>query len=92
MIFLDCSGVSFGPQLDEKHLFQWAREIDCFIRWQQDILVARSRRISQAALRELIAIFWRYCIPMQQLAKFQNNFNEYWFTSPTIYWYKKVFG
>ena len=27
MIYLDCSGVHFGSQLDEKHLFAWATEI-----------------------------------------------------------------
>jgi hypothetical protein len=92
MIFLDCSGMSFGSQLDEKHLFQWARKIDCFVRWQQDTLVVRSRRISQVALRDLIALFWRYGIPMQQLAQFQNSANEIWFTSLTKYWHKKVFS
>ena len=84
--------MSFGPQLDEKHLFQWASEIDCFVRWQQDTLVVWSRRISEAALRDLIALFWRYGIPMQQLAQFQNSANENWFTSSTAYWHKKVFS
>ncbi len=48
MVYLDCSGVRFGSQLDEKHLFEWAREISCVIRWEQDTLVVRSRRISEA--------------------------------------------
>ena len=92
MIFLDCANVHFGYQLDEKHLYGWASEIDCFVRWQQDTLVVRSRRISEMALRDLIALFWRYRIPIQQLSQFQNSVNESWFTSPTNYWHKKVFS
>jgi hypothetical protein len=32
MIYLDCSGVHFGSQLDEKHLFEWAMEISGVLR------------------------------------------------------------
>lgn len=89
MVYLDCSGVRFGSQLDEKHLFDWAREISCVIRWEQDTLVVRSRRISEAALRDLLALFWRYNIPMGQLAQFQNSTNEAWFAAPTCIGTKK---
>ena len=92
MIYLNCSGVRFGSQLDEKHLFVWAREISCVVGWEQDTLVVRSRRVSETDLRELIALFWRYNIPIEQLAHFCNSANEAWFTSPKTYWHKKVFG
>ena len=92
MVYLDCSGVSFGSQLDEKHLFHWAAEIDCFVRWEQDTLVVKSRRISEEALRDVIALFWRYNIPMQQLAQLQSAVNEAWFAAPIMYWHKKVFS
>jgi hypothetical protein len=92
MIYLNCSGVRFGSQLDEKHLFEWAREISCVIGWEQDTLVIQSRRVSEAALRDLLALFWRYNIPMEQLAQFRNSNNEAWFASPKMYWHKKVFG
>jgi len=92
MIYLNCSGIRFGSQLDEKHLFEWAREISCVVRWEQDTLVVRSRRVSESALRDLLALFWRYNIPMEQLAQFQNSANEAWFTAPKMYWHKKVFG
>lgn len=92
MVYLDCSGITFGSQLDEKHLFVWAREISCVVGWEQDTLVIKSRRISQDNLRDLIALFWRYNIPMGQLAQFRNSANEAWFTAPEMYWHKKVFG
>jgi hypothetical protein len=92
MVRLNCSGVMFGSQLDEKHLFSWALEIPCVLRWEQDQLVVRSRRVSKADLRDLIALLWRYNVPMQQLAQFRNGTNEGWFAAPGAYWHKRVFG
>jgi hypothetical protein len=92
MVYLDCSGIRFGSQLDEKHLFEWGREISGVVRWEQDTLVVRSRRISEEALRDLLSLFSRYNIPMKQLAQFRNPENEEWFTAQHIYWHKKVFG
>ena len=91
MVRLDCSGVWFGSQLDEKHLFHWAAEIPGFIRWEQDTLVVKSR-LSQASLRDLLALFSRYEIPMQQLAQFESSVNRSWFTAPHMYWHGRVFG
>jgi hypothetical protein len=91
MIYLDCSGVHFGSQLDEKHLFEWAMEIDGVLRWEQDTLVVRTN-LSQASLRDLLALFSRYQIPMAQLAQFRTVRNEVWFTAPETYWHARVFG
>lgn len=92
MIRLNCSGIRFGSQLDEKHLFEWASEIPCFLRWEQDTLVIKSRNISRAALYDLIALFWRYQIPMKQLAQFENQRNSKWFRNNGMYWYERIFG
>jgi hypothetical protein len=92
MVRLDCSNVRFGSQLDEKHLFLWASEIAGFVRWEQDTLVMRSRRLSERALRDLLALFWRYQIPMQQLAQFESERNALWFRAPHMYWHRRVFG
>jgi len=92
MVRLDCSGITFGSQLDEKHLFEWALEISCVVRWEQDTLIVRSARISESALRDLLALFSRYNIPMAQLAQFQSNVNKGWFAQPNTYWHKRVFG
>lgn len=92
MIYLDCSGIYYGSPLDETHLFKWAQEIPCFVRWDGDTLVVRSRRISRASLRELLALFSRYDIPMAQLAQFKSSKNAVWFAAPNKYWHKEVFG
>ena len=91
MVHLDCSHVRFGSQLDEKHLFEWAMEIVGFVRWQQQTLVVRSH-LSEASLRDLLALFSRYEIPMGQLAQFLNSRNKRWFGAPNTYWHKRVFG
>lgn len=91
MINLDCSGTEFGSQLDEKHLFEWAVEIPGVLRWEQDTLVVRAS-LSQASLRDVIALFSRYQIPMAQLAQFRTKKNEMWFAAPGMYWHGRVFG
>lgn len=92
MVRLDCSGVTFGSTLDERHLFEWAKQIPGVLRWEQDTLVVKSLNLSQASLRDLIALFSRYQIPMMQLAQFRNPRNEAWFASPKMYWHTQVFG
>lgn len=91
MVRLDCSGIRFGSQLDEKHLFLWGSELAGFVRWERDTLVMRSTRISDAALRDVLAFFWRYQIPMQQLAQFESERNTFWFRAPHAYWHRLVF-
>jgi hypothetical protein len=91
MVYLDCSGVRFGSQLDEKHLFEWAMEIPGVLRWEQDRLVVKSLSLSQASLRDLLALFSRYQIPMKQLAQFRNTRNEGWFADSQMYWHRRVF-
>lgn len=92
MVRLDCSRVTFGSQLDERHLFEWAMQISGVIRWEKDTLVVKSLNLSQASLRELLALFIRYHIPMKQLAQFRNARNEEWFSAPQMYWHAHVFG
>jgi len=91
MVRLSCAGARFGSNLDEKHLFTWAEEILCFDRWDGDTLVLRSKEISDADLRDLLALFSRYQIPMQQLAQFKTDANRHWFTAPSTYWFSEVF-
>ena len=89
---LDCSGILFGSPLDEKHLFEWAMEIPCVVRWDGDTLVVKSIRLSREDLCDLIALFHRYGVPMRQLAQFSNAGNRAWFEAPHSFWHPAVFG
>jgi hypothetical protein len=86
----------YGSQGDERAFFEWIERIPCIERfWGSGpalYLQVPRRRISDACLRELLALFRRYDIDMSQLAQFENASNRRWFRNPAAYWYKAVFG
>jgi hypothetical protein len=88
-----------GPyysQGDERAFFEWANRIPCIRKveglGQELHLHVRGRRVSETCLRELIALFYRYQVPMKQLAQFENSSNQKWFRNPSAFWYRPVFG
>jgi hypothetical protein len=96
MIELECQKVKFYSSLDETSFFSWANAIpavtDVIGRGSSIIIRIRTKRISDNSLRELLALFHRYDILMEQLAQFRRARNESWFASPVAYWYKSVFS
>jgi hypothetical protein len=80
---------------DERAFHEWLSRITCV----QEVegsgdelrLHIRGRRISSTCLRELIALFRRYGVPMHQLAQFENASNRSWFRNPVKVWYREVF-
>ena len=88
-----------GPYLspgDERAFFEWLKRIPCVREVRGSgpelRLRVRGRRVSSACLRELIALFHRYDVPMQQLAQFESPSNRKWFKNPSAAWYGSVFG
>lgn len=73
-------------------MFNWGTQIPDVKEWDRDTLVVRSEIISDESLRELIALFNRYGVPMGQLKVFLNKGNESWFKDPIKYWHAKVFA
>ena len=92
MVRIDFAGTDFGSQLDEDHMFKWGLEISGAVRWERDTLLLRSKHLSSSALRDLIALLWRYRVPMQQLAVFLTPRNRSWFADSQMYWHAKVFA
>jgi hypothetical protein len=96
VITLTCRRVTFYSPGDETAFFEWLARITSIVRaeGQGDAILLRlsSRRISEHNLRELIALFRRYRIPMPQLAQFENKSNRAWFRSSKAFWYSAVFG
>jgi hypothetical protein len=96
MIELECRKVKFYSSHDEAAFFTWAQAIPAVnnvVGQDSSIIIKiKTKRISDTSLRELLALFRRYNIPMDQLAKFRDTRNESWFASPVAYWYKSVFG
>ena len=93
---LTVGGPTFYSSSDEANFFCWLRSIPGVTRVAgegRDLHVTlRSSRLGEVALREMIALHWRYQLPMQNLATFLNSSNERWFAAPGMYWHNAVFG
>jgi hypothetical protein len=91
VIKIDTSPVRYYSQLDEKSFFEWAQAIPCVKSIEDGFFHIRSKRLSEPDLRGLIAIMYRYKMPMSQLRQFSNPKNEHWFKAKKTYWYRAVF-
>jgi hypothetical protein len=89
-------GPTFYSQTDEASFFSWLESIPgvtgvvgehCSL-----VVTLRSNRLSKAALWNLLALHYRYNIPMKSLARFETKENTLWFRKPKMYWHAKVFG
>jgi len=81
---------------DERAFFEWVQRIRCVVKvdgaGRTLRIHVRRRQISDACLRELLALFHRYGASMKQLAQFETPSNRHWFKDPIKYWHKAVFG
>lgn len=72
-----CKKVLFYSRGDEDVFFTWAKSIpavkDIFGESDEIILSIKSAGIDDESLRELIALLYRYKIPLHQLAKLKNE-------------------
>ena len=92
MIKIDTSPVLYFSSLDEDSFFSWAQRIPCVSSVDNGYLHIRSKRVSKADLWDLIAIMYRYRMPMAQLREFLSERNKHWFADPKMYWHREVFG
>lgn len=95
MAELICRRVVFRSSIDEQNFFDWVGQIRRVVRVEGRgdavVLHLRRRRISEADLRELLALFHRYRIAMAQLAQFENAANSGWLRDPRAFWFRAVF-
>ena len=87
----------FCSQKDETLFFQWVDSIPSIIdsdgRLDELYLYLRSYDILDKDLWELLALFYRYDIEMQQLRHFLNENNREWFYEGCKgFWFDRVFG
>jgi len=87
---------SYYSQLDEAAFFKWLESIagvKKVVGTPDGLMVSlRSSRLSEPALRDLIALHFRYSLPMHRLAQFETPQNRSWFRAPHMYWHDRVFG
>lgn len=91
-----CKKVKFYSKGDEDTFFDWAHKIPAikkvFGEVDEIVLSIGSTCIEDNSLRELIALFYRYKLPIEQLAIFKNTSNQEWFQNQNRFWYSDIFG
>ena len=98
MIILTYKRVKFYSLKDEDAFFEWIKKIECIESFSgkgdELYLHITSKNIDDGALRDLLALFYRYKIrDMKQFAIFLNDCNRAWFfEGHKGYWHKCVFG
>ena len=71
-------------------MFSWATDIPGVEGWDRDQLAVREE-IPEEGLRELLALFHRYKIPMVQLQQFESAQNKGWLRNPNSYWHREMY-
>jgi hypothetical protein len=87
--------VLYRSQGDENAFFAWLNSIQCVsqVRGVDRELQIQLGAPTDAELRELIALFFRYGIEQSQLAQLLNPQNAAWFRDEkSAYWHSGVFG
>jgi hypothetical protein len=81
---------------DEALFFAWLKSIPGVVRVEgvgrRLVVTLKSKRLSDVALREMIALHSRYRLPMRALAQFETSKNRRWFRSAQTSWHRKVWG
>ncbi|NQY42014.1 MAG: hypothetical protein HRT87_01545 [Legionellales bacterium] len=95
-IKLICESVIFYSDYDEELFYLWIKKIDsivnCYGEGTIEYLCLDSYIIPDDDLRELLSLFYKYDINMNQLSIFVNENNEEWFKNNTeSFWHGKVF-
>jgi hypothetical protein len=85
----------FSPK-DSEAFIEWIKKIKVITSYKVDgsvvTLDIKSKNIPDSALRDIIALLYRYKIDMTQLQVFLKASNKTWFHDKKImYWHKYVF-
>jgi hypothetical protein len=94
---LVCRRVTYFSFKDEDAFFSWIKKIGCIEKTSgagdELYLHIVSREIHDCHLRDLLALFHRYKIPMKQLKRFLTEENKDWFyENKEAFWHVAVFG
>ena len=97
IVILIAKSVAFYSHQDEEAFLNWIKAIKSIkmIDYQgsEMHIYIKSNRISDKDLNNLLALFFRYKIKMNQLSVFLNDANKEWFFDQSkMYWHKKIFS
>lgn len=95
-IELEVDKLPFFSQGDETAFFGWLNNLSIVEKIEGSgttlLIKVHYSTVDEEGLRELLAIFHRYCIDMRQLIVFDIDEFGDWFRSSDSYWYKSIFG
>jgi hypothetical protein len=96
LVVLEATRVLYRSENDESAFFEWLSKLECVQKYEGrgdtlSIHVIRNK-VDESALRELLALFYRYGVDMRQLAVFESGDFQPWFTNSQAYWFPSVFG
>lgn len=95
-IGLEATNVRFFSTHDESAFFEWLDKIKCVQKYEGRgstlHITVNTVAVDEEALRELLALFHRYGIAMQQLITFDRPEFTRWFRDTRAYWYSSIFG
>lgn len=78
--YLTCKRITFYSRLDEDMFFNWIKTIQCIEKFEgardELYLDLVNRELDYDDMKDLIALFRRYKIKMDQLEKFVNEKNK----------------
>ena len=86
---------SFYARGDERRFFQGLKEIAAIKSVQGIgqilILTINASHLGNESMRELMALLWRYQIPLSPLRSFTSMRRFSWLNNPDGYWYQNLF-
>jgi hypothetical protein len=94
-VILKIALTRFYSRGDERRLFQGFEEIPAIRGIQgvgRDLLLdIRVAALGKEAMQELLALLWRYGIPLAPLRAFAEKRKFSWLNNPQGYWYSAMF-
>lgn len=96
MMQLEARAICYFSEHDEAAFFEWLDKMPAIRGYQGkgDTLYIEvdPDAVDRKALRELLALFFRYGVDLKQLAVFDRPEFTTWFRDERAYWFDKVFG
>ena len=93
---LEATGVRFFSKGDESAFFRWLDKLAFVQRYEgrgRTLYISiNSMSVDEDGLRELLALFRRYGVPLRQLIVFDRDEFAEWFRDSLAYWHKDIFG
>ncbi|OLL31662.1 hypothetical protein BTH42_11165 [Burkholderia sp. SRS-W-2-2016] len=94
-IALSAKRVRYYSECDETAFFEWLDKLSCVKRYEGELdvlsIYVDETKVDENALRDLLALFRRFAVEMEQLRVFDRQEFAPWFRDPRAYWHAVVF-